>query len=145
MNGRESARRIKRGGNSTLFSLDFRAAEGELRDHLPQTGESIEDYFHKEWIRSLMGLSVEALRQNCAAGNKQVHFQIFERYDLNSDEVSVSYDQLAREFSLSSIQVTNFLAAARREFRRIVLDKLREMTADEAEFRREARALLGVK
>jgi len=40
--------------------------------------------------------------------------------------------------------VTNYLAGARREFRRIVLDKLRELTATDDEFRREARMLLGV-
>ena len=40
--------------------------------------------------------------------------------------------------------MTNYLALARREFRRIVLEKLRELTATDDEFRREARALLGV-
>jgi len=40
--------------------------------------------------------------------------------------------------------VTNFLAFARREFRRIVLEKLREITANDREFREEARSLLGV-
>jgi hypothetical protein len=40
--------------------------------------------------------------------------------------------------------VTNYLAAARREFRKEVLARLREMTATEAEFQNEARALLGV-
>ena len=36
------------------------------------------------------------------------------------------------------------LALARREFRRIVLEKLRALTATDDEYRREARALLGV-
>jgi hypothetical protein len=40
--------------------------------------------------------------------------------------------------------VTNYLALARREFRRTVLEKLRELTATDEEFRREARSLLGV-
>jgi len=40
--------------------------------------------------------------------------------------------------------VTNYLAFARREFRRIALERLREMAASDEEFRREARALLGV-
>jgi len=57
----------------------------------------------------------------------------------------VSYESLAREFGLTTTEVTNYLAAARREFRKIVLAKLREVTATEAEFRSEARSLLGVK
>jgi hypothetical protein len=40
--------------------------------------------------------------------------------------------------------VTNYLAFARREFRRCVLDQLRAMTGSEEEFNREAHALLGV-
>ena len=49
-----------------------------------------------------------------------------------------------RQFQIAPTDVTNYLAFARREFRRIALDSLREMTASEDEFRREARALLGV-
>jgi hypothetical protein len=45
---------------------------------------------------------------------------------------------------LAATDVTNYLAFARREFRRCVLDQLREMTASDEEFRREAQALLGV-
>jgi hypothetical protein len=46
--------------------------------------------------------------------------------------------------SVPVTQVTNYLAWARREFRRIVLEELRELSGSEEEFRREARALLGV-
>jgi hypothetical protein len=45
---------------------------------------------------------------------------------------------------LTSTDVTNYLALARREFRRCVLDQLREMTATDDEFRREAQSLLGL-
>jgi hypothetical protein len=40
--------------------------------------------------------------------------------------------------------VTNHLFWARREFRRLVLERLREITGSEREFREEARAVLGV-
>jgi hypothetical protein len=50
---------------------------------------------------------------------------------------------LAAEFGLTQVQVTNYLAAARRQLRRHVLRRLRRLTASEAEFRAEARALLG--
>ena len=40
--------------------------------------------------------------------------------------------------------VNNYLAAVRRDFRRVVLEKLREITATDEEFRTEARSLLGV-
>ena len=53
-------------------------------------------------------------------------------------------ERLAAEFELPVTQVTNHLAWARREFRRIVLDRLREMTGSDEEFREEAKDLLGV-
>ena len=61
-----------------------------------------------------------------------------------SDNENVSYASLADQFGLDQRTVTNYLAAVRRDFRRIVLDKLHEITATEAEFRNEARSLLGV-
>lgn len=141
-NERKSAQRIKRGGGTEVLSLDFESAEGELRQHEPPAGLSMEDYFRQEWVRSLFGLAVESLREECAARGKQAHFGLFERYDL--DEAEATYEELAREFGLSVSDVTNYLAFARREFRRIVLDKLRETTGDDQEFRSEARLLLGV-
>lgn len=55
-----------------------------------------------------------------------------------------TYGALAAEFGLTSIQVTNYLAAARRSLRRLVLRRLRRLTASDAEFRAEARALFGI-
>jgi hypothetical protein len=73
-----------------------------------------------------------------------IQFELFELYDLEDDDPKPSYSQLAAKFGLATTDVTNYLAFARREFRRCVLDQLREMTATDQEFRREAQALLGV-
>jgi RNA polymerase sigma factor (sigma-70 family) len=142
-NEHRAARAQKRGGDAVTLSLDFELAEGELsRSGLPSP-EKLDAFFEKEWVRSIFSLAVERLRAECAARGRTVHFQLFERYDLNEDE-KASYADLAREFAIAATDVTNFLALARREFRRITLDLLREMTAGEDEFRREARSLLGV-
>jgi DNA-directed RNA polymerase specialized sigma24 family protein len=55
-----------------------------------------------------------------------------------------TYGVLADELGLTSVQVTNYLAAARRSLRRLVLRRLRRLTASDAEFRAEARALFGI-
>jgi hypothetical protein len=55
-----------------------------------------------------------------------------------------SYRSLARDFAIDTATVNNRLAAARREFRKIILESLQEITASETEFRNEARALLGI-
>jgi RNA polymerase sigma factor (sigma-70 family) len=128
--------RLKRGGGSV--QLDFGNAEVEIaREH--DRGGTPEDYFQREWARSVFSLAVERLREEADA----VRFAIFEAYDLD-DTSRASYRETGVRFGISETSVTNGLAAMRRRFRAIVLDVLREATASEAEYRAEVRALLGV-
>jgi hypothetical protein len=84
------------------------------------------------------------LRERLAAGHKAVCFELFERYDLqDAGAESPTYSDLARDFGLSVSDVTKGLALARRQFRALVLEKLRELTVSDEEFRTEARRLLG--
>lgn len=140
-NDRKAGQRLKRGGNMDHYQLDFAAAEDELAAHASST-LSPEDYFHREWVRWMFTLAVNSFRQRCEESGRNLQFQLFERYDLSDDDVS--YASLAKEFELEPATVNNYLAAARRDFRRLVLEKLREITATDEEFRTEARSLLGV-
>ncbi len=94
-------------------------------------------------VRSAFALAVDRLRAACEASGRTRHFALFEAYDLEEGE-RVTYRDLALRHGLTETTVTNHLAAVRRQFREIVLDTLREVTASEREFRAEARALLGV-
>lgn len=145
-NERKAAHRLKRGGGQAPLSLDFEGAEEELRRHGAGEGLDVEEYFHREWVRSLFGLAVEDLRQWAERTGKPVHFRLFERYDLEGADAPErpSYAELAAEHGLPVTQVTNYLAAVRRELRRLVLERLRELTATDEEFRAEARLILGV-
>ncbi|HEV8524555.1 MAG TPA: sigma-70 family RNA polymerase sigma factor [Terriglobales bacterium] len=140
-NQERDAQRLKRGGDTHLVSLDFEQAEHELAHSLAAPADP-EEYFEREWARSLFALAVERFREQCAARGRSLHFRLFEIYDL--DDSAPTYAQLAGDFGLSASDVTNYLASARREFRGLVLETLRDVTATEDEFRREARALLGV-
>jgi hypothetical protein len=105
----------------------------------------MDEYFHREWIRSLFASAVDALRERCRAAGKDVAFALFDRYDLEGPDAGerLTYAQLASEFALPVTQVTNHLSWARREFRTIVLDRLRDLVGSELEFEAEARALFG--
>lgn len=147
INQEKAARRHKRGGNVSHVALDFPAAESELSGatidaaSLPSP-ESLEEFFEKEWIRSLFALAVEDLRQLCENRQRRQTFALFEEYDLAGDE-NVSYETLSQKHAIPVSDVTNGLAWARREFRAIALQRLREICATEEEFRREARELFG--
>jgi RNA polymerase sigma factor (sigma-70 family) len=145
-NWRKSQSRLKRGGSFEHLHLDFNDAESEILAHAAPDDLSPEQYFHREWIRNLFSQAVLTLRQRYQSSGREVQFRLFELYDLedHSGASKTSYATLATQFSLTPITVTNYLSAARRDFKRVVLDKLREITATDEEFRREARELLGV-
>jgi RNA polymerase sigma factor (sigma-70 family) len=138
LNERKSANRLKRAGGATLLSLDDSTEEPRA------PGEDYEAFFHQEWIRSLFRSAVETLRTECAGRGREIPFRVFERYDLAENDRRPTYGELAAEFDVTPASVTNYLAAMRRDLRRIVLDQLRDLTATDREFRAEARAALGI-
>ena len=90
-------------------------------------------------------LSVETLEERYKQTGREIQFKIFELYDLQeSVEDKISYGSLANQFGLKITDVTNYLAAARRDFRKMLLAKVRELTGTEAEYQTEVRALLGI-
>ena len=147
MNEDKAGRRLKRGGNLPHVALDFAGAEEEFGATVMDPAaipspESLEEFFEKEWVRSLFALAVEDLREMCVAGERERTFHLFEAYDLEGNE-TISYQRLAEEYGLSVTDVTNALAWARREFRKIALGRLRELCGSEEEFQREARVAFG--
>lgn len=147
MNQDKAARRQKRGGNAPHVALDFQAAENELSGatidpaSIPSP-DSLEEFFEKEWVRSLFGLAVEDLRKLCSERERDRAFRLFEDYDLSGD-TEISYEILGAKYGVAVTYVTNELSWARREFRRIALERLRELCGSDDEFYREARTVFG--
>ena len=143
-NEHKAAHRLKRGGGHEIVPLDFSEAERELTRQA--SGEQDpEAYFHREWIRALFGEAVADLKSRYAASGHGMRFELFRQYDLEaleSDE-RPSYRDLACLHGLSVADVTNHLAAARRDFRAAVIERLRASCGTDAEARAEARDLFG--
>jgi hypothetical protein len=149
MNQDKAASRQKRGGHVLHVALDFQKAEGELREQVVEPAaipspESMEEFFEKEWIRSLFTLAVEDLRSLCDQRGRANTFLLFEEYDLDGDQ-GISYDHLSRKYAVPVTEVTNSLAWARREFRRIAIGRLREICGSDEEFERERLSVFGKK
>lgn len=142
MNSQQAASRIRRGGGQEVLSIDFAGAEEEL---LAQTrgAPEAEDFFKREFVRALFDRAVRALRKDCLTRGREVHWQLFERYDLRADG-RPSYAELAAEFELTPGQVTGYLAQARRAFRIHTIAELKTLCGNTDEFRRESRDLLGL-
>lgn len=138
--------RVKRGGGAPALSLDVDAVRAVYEAAAASRQDSPEQAFEREWARSVFSMAVERFRVACAGDGCEVRFALFSAYDLEGDASPERprYEDLARRHGTTTVDVTNQLAAARRDFRRAVLDVLRELTVSEEEFRAEARALLGV-
>lgn len=141
----KAAARQKRGGEFTFHSIDYEGAESQLAAACIEP-RSIDDYFEREWVRSLISLALGALGQQLTAAGKQAHFELFRRYVLEAEgaDARPTYAELSAEFSLPVTSITNYLALARREFKGILIEKLRDLTASDEEFQREARTLFGI-
>lgn len=145
-NARKAEKRLKRGGAVTTVPLDFHSAEGEIIRHEPSVPADVDEMFYQEWVRALFQRAVEDLRLSTQASGRDMMFRVFELYDLA--EVSgerPTYAEIGGRLGLAAATVTNHLAAMRRQLRRHVLDRLRDLTTTDEEFETEAKRLFGRK
>jgi DNA-directed RNA polymerase specialized sigma24 family protein len=142
-NERQAAGRLKRGGGVRSVSLDDAAVA-----HNPDlaTVPDFDELFEREWTRSLLATALARLRQAASTPARARQCAVFARYDLDPADGAprLTYAALGAELGLSVSDVTNALFAARRDFRRLVLECLRELARSDDEFRAEARRLLHV-
>jgi RNA polymerase sigma factor (sigma-70 family) len=143
-NARKAERRLKRGGGVTLVPLDFETAEGEIGRHEPAVEADVDELFYREWVRALLERSVADLKRHAEESGRPIMFEVFARYDLLDEGAErPTYTEIAQALNLTAATVTNHLAAMRKRFRQIVLERLRELTSSEEEWETEAARLLG--
>jgi DNA-directed RNA polymerase specialized sigma24 family protein len=131
----EAANRLKRGGHLVAVSLE---QAPEL------TAEAdVDRLFEQEWIRSVMTMALDRLSVECQAANRQSTYDVFIAHDVDGAEAPPRYADIAVRFGVPVTQVANYLHWARARFRGHVLETLRALTGSDAEYRDEARALLG--
>ena len=142
LNRRQAARRIKRGGDVEMLSLDGATLEEELVRQRASYPDA-EELFRREFVRALFERTVDDVRNEFLAAGKRLHVDLFECYDLDPAD-GVSYASLAQSYGLTPAQVTNHLAHVRRRFRERALETLRSLCGSDEEFRREASEIFGV-
>ncbi|HRP08026.1 MAG TPA: sigma factor [Gemmatimonadales bacterium] len=137
-NWHEAAARLRRGGGAAFVEASDATVPGIDGDL------EADRRFREEWVRNILGLALEAFRAEAIGKDRQVHFALFESYDLLDAAERPTYTQLGRIHSLGDSEVINHLAWARRRFRFHVLEVLRRLAGNEAEYREDVRDLFGV-
>ena len=142
-NAEKPEHRLKRGGGITMVPLDFVSAESEIRRYEPALNVDVDELFYREWVRALCERSLVDLKRHADAAGRPVMFDVFARYDLIDDVgARPTYTDIARALNLTPATVTNHLAAMRRQYRSILLERLRELTSSDEEWEVEAEKLL---
>ncbi|MBL0216402.1 MAG: sigma-70 family RNA polymerase sigma factor [Myxococcales bacterium] len=126
----------RRGGG--LPKIDVADCEAELA-----TGPTPEDAFDREWLARVVALATQRTLDALERRDKRTHAELFRRFHLADDPPA--YQQVATELGISLADVTNWLHVARREFRRVALALLRELTSSAREFEEEALAVFGIR
>jgi RNA polymerase sigma factor (sigma-70 family) len=132
---RRSARR--RGGGAAEIELSD--AEDALADDKAVDPDKL---FEAEWLRHLMQLAIARLDERLTAGGKAKHAALFRAFHVGDN--APSYADAATTHACSVTDVTNWLHAARKEFRKVALELLRELTIDDDDFAAEAMAVFGI-
>jgi RNA polymerase sigma factor (sigma-70 family) len=142
-NVRKAERRVKRGGGTVPVPLDFESAEGEIGRYELAVPADVDELFYEEWVRALFQHALGDLKAWAHETGRSQMYTVFERYDLADADDRPTYAALARELATTPATVTNHLAAMRRQFRRYILARLRDLTTSDEEYEAEVQRLLG--
>ena len=114
----------RRGRAGHRLTVDFSGAEAELA----AAGEHVspEELFHRDWQRQIFALAIGDLHELSRQQGKSVQFAIFQEHDLAA--ARPSYAELAARHGVAITQVTNYLSWARRELRRLAVERMDGVT-----------------
>jgi len=145
-NARRDGQRRKRGGGAVQLPWDVDQLERELAGAPDYQSDAEADAaFDHEWVRALFAEAIERLRAATVGTSREIRFILLRRYDLEPEREAErpGYRALAETYGLPVTQVTNHLAWARRELRRLLLERVQALCASDTEFREEAARVLG--
>lgn len=127
---------LKRGGALTVVPL----GDDETRavDSAVAPGATPEEVFDRQWVNAVIDLAVQQLKEEMTQSGKEVQFRVFDRYALHRPtKEGLTYGEMASEFGIKETDVTNYIAACRRELRAKIIDQVRDYAASEAEVAEE--------
>lgn len=134
--------REKRGGGVRVTSLTIR--DSDLEEILPDDQALRPDeIFDSAWRTVVLERATRLLSERLEAQGKRLYFEVFKRYDLESEDGVTSYEAIARELRLSVDDVKNYLTRSREEFRNAVRSILCESVGSPEDLSLEWNALFG--
>lgn len=135
---RRSAR--KRGGGQQMISLDQEAAEQRYL-HEPVDHLTPAHIFHRQWVYTLLGQAMEALRRDYEARGKGPIFEAL-RGTLDGTESTEGYASIGERFGLNENAVKQAVFRMRTKYREMVRSEIAETVSDPADVDLEFKDLM---
>jgi len=130
----------KRGGGAKHLSLDFENAE-YLHAKVAQKGLDAETLFDLQWANTLIGHTLNKLRDEYRRSGKSKQFEALESIITHQTE-GTKYAEIGKRLGMSEAAVKMAVLRLRKKFRQQILDEIRETLADPADAEQELSHLL---
>jgi hypothetical protein len=135
--------RQKRAPQGGITSLS--GAEGEEIDP-PGSEATPEQAFWYAWITDLLDYALAQTRQECGAGGREVHWQVFHRKILApilEDAEDMPIKQICRMYGVDGeSRADNMIVTVKRCFRRVLTQRLHDLARSEAQAQEEFQEIL---
>jgi RNA polymerase sigma factor (sigma-70 family) len=128
----------KRGGGRALLSLDLTFADEENE---PAAALTPELAFEKRWARSMLDQVMSRLTEEYRASGRAALFHSLQPH-LWGDSDSVPYDELARRFGATSVQLRVTAHRVRQRYREILREEIAQTVSSPDEVESEIQYLL---
>jgi len=133
----DKARAQKRGGGRKFLSLDFDDAEKRYSRE-PSTSETPERLYLKKWARALTDEAMRLLERDFANSGKAELFKAIKPHLAAGED----YDELARRLKMSVSNVKVTVHRARKKYRDLLREAVRDTVRSEAEVEIELKEII---
>ncbi len=129
-NRRQHENAKKRGGEFTVFSLDFESAEGEFQ-YEPVDSQTPETLYEKRWAFAVLNICYERLEAECEKmGKLDVFLKL--RPFLTGENEDMTYKDVAGELKMSEAAIKTAVHRLRKQFGKILRDEIRHTLDSDA-------------
>jgi DNA-directed RNA polymerase specialized sigma24 family protein len=135
------ARRLKRGGQCQVISLDLETAENRYK-YEPADYLTAEKIFEARWALTLLEHAMTGLRQEYVARGKESVFDILRAFvGITETKPADSYEEAAKALGVGVGTVKTFIHRLRKRYLAVVREEVAGTVSDPAEIEGEIRAL----
>jgi RNA polymerase sigma factor (sigma-70 family) len=136
----DRSQRLKRGGGTTILSLDDDQAEERFRME-PVEGITPEKIFERRWAETVLEQVMEKVRSELEASGNGERFTLFKDF-LVRDPGAASYSELAERLGMSVSATTSAIHRLRGRFRQLFREEIAQTVASPDEVDEEIRCLI---